>query len=53
MGETIRSNHLKNIFDSGELQLDSVCADFAHTANDGKSYQTKFWMAIELIRNSY
>lgn len=34
---TVITKHLKNIFDSGELQLYSVCANFAHTANDGKS----------------
>lgn len=33
---TVVSKHLKNIFESSELQQDSVCAKFAHTAEDGK-----------------
>ncbi len=37
---TVVSKHLKNIFESSELQQDSVCAKFAHTAEDGKTYNT-------------
>lgn len=37
---TVISKHLKNIFESSELQQDSVCAKFAHTAEDGKIYNT-------------
>ena len=33
---TVITQHLKNKFDSSELQQDSVCAKFAHTAEDGK-----------------
>lgn len=39
---TVVSKHLKNIFESSELQQDSVCAEFAHTAEDGKIYNTQF-----------
>lgn len=35
---TVVSKHLKNIFESSELQQDSVCANFAHTAEDDKIY---------------
>ena len=38
---SVITKHLKNIFDSGELDEESVCANFAHTAADGKTYQTK------------
>ena len=31
--------HLKNIFSSGELDENSVCRNFRHTADDGKNYQ--------------
>ncbi|MDR0835098.1 MAG: phosphoribosylaminoimidazolesuccinocarboxamide synthase, partial [Tannerella sp.] len=31
--------HLKNIFESGELDENSVCRKFRHTATDGKNYQ--------------
>ena len=34
---TVITKHLKNIFDSLELHQHSVCANFAHTANDGKT----------------
>ena len=35
--------HLKNVFASGELSVDSVCAKFAQTADAGKTYQYKFY----------
>ena len=50
---TVITKHLKNIFDSGELLLDSVCANFAHTANDGKKYQTKFYNLDAIISVGY
>ena len=33
------SRHIKNIFEEGELQRNSVVANFATTASDGKTYQ--------------
>jgi len=33
---SVISKHIKNIFLEGELLEESVCAFFAHTANDGK-----------------
>lgn len=35
---TVVSEHLKNIFESSELQQDSVCVKFAHTAENDKIY---------------
>jgi len=35
------TKHINNIFKSGELDKESVCAIFAHTAADGKTYKTK------------
>ena len=35
---TVITKHLKNIFESNELVTDSVCAKFAHTADNGKDY---------------
>ena len=35
------TEHLQNIFQSQELQEDSVCRKFRRTASDGKSYATK------------
>ena len=35
---SVRGKHIRNLFKNGELQKDSVCANFAHTASDGKRY---------------
>ena len=37
------SLHLKNIFSTKELAQDSVTEESSATANDGKSYRTKFY----------
>ena len=50
---TVISKHLKNIFDSSELQQDSVCAKFAHTAEDGKTYNTQFYNLDAIISVGY
>ena len=36
------NKHLKNIFETGELDEKAVCRDFRHTAEDGKDYTTRF-----------
>lgn len=43
------AKHLKNLFDNGELNRDSVCAKFARTASDGKNYQTQFYSLEAII----
>lgn len=43
------AKHLKNLFDDGELNKDSVCAKFARTASDGKTYQTQFYSLEAII----
>ena len=50
---TVITKHLKNIFESEELQLDSVCAKFAHTAEDGKTYSTQFYNLDAIISVGY
>ena len=50
---SVITKHLKNIFETNELQEDSVCAKFAHTASDGKSYQTKFYNLDAIISVGY
>lgn len=50
---SVVTKHLKNIFSSNELQEDSVCAIFAHTAGDGKEYQTKFYSLEATIAVGY
>ncbi len=50
---SVITKHLKNIFKSSELKEDSVCAKFAHTASDGKNYQTKFYNLDAIISVGY
>mgnify|MGYP001214557431 CR=1 FL=1 len=50
---TVITKHLKNIFESAELQQDQVCAKFAHTAEDGKSYNTLFYNLDAIISVGY
>lgn len=50
---TVITKHLKNIFDSAELDEDSVSAKIAHTAQDGKNYQTKFYNLDAILSVGY
>ncbi len=36
---SVITKHVRNVFRDGELDASSVCAKFAHTAEDGKTYQ--------------
>ena len=47
------TKHLKNIFNSGELQEFSVSSILEHTAADGKTYQTKFYNLDAIISVGY
>ena len=42
-GRSTITEHLKNIFEQGELEEYTACRDFRHTAQDGKNYTTKFY----------
>ena len=50
---SVITKHLKNIFVSGELTENSVCAKFAQTADDGKTYQYKFYSLAAIIAVGY
>lgn len=50
---SVITKHIKNIFDEGELREDSVCAKFAHTANDGKTYETLYYNLDMIISVGY
>jgi hypothetical protein len=50
---TTITEHLQNIFTSGELNEDSVCRDFRHTGNDGKEYLNKFYNLDAVISVGY
>ena len=47
------TKHLKNIFESGELQENSVSSILEITAEDGKSYKTKFYNLDAIISVGY
>jgi hypothetical protein len=42
-GRSTITEHLANVFKDGELEENSVCRDFRHTADDGKTYTSKFY----------
>ena len=50
---SVISKHIKNIFLEGELLEESVCAFFAHTANDGKVYNVKYYNLDVVISVGY
>ena len=52
-GRSTITEHLKNIFVEGELDENSVCREFRHTANDGKIYQTKYYNLDAIISVGY
>ena len=47
------SRHIRNIFNEGELVRDSVVADFATTAADGKTYQVEHFDLDVIISVGY
>ena len=50
---SVITKHLKNIFDYRELIANRVCAKFAHTAEDGKTYNTMFYNLDAIISVGY
>ncbi len=53
MDRSVITKHLRNVFKAGELSEDSVCAKFAHTAADGKTYRTNYYNLDALIAVGY
>ena len=47
------SKHIKNIFNDGELTRDSVVANFATTAADGKTYHVDYYNLDVIISVGY
>jgi hypothetical protein len=48
-GRSTITEHLQNIFATGELEEKAVCRDFRHTAEDGKDYTTRFYNLDAII----
>ena len=47
------TQHINNIFKEGELNKISVCKDFLHTAEDGKTYETQYYNLDVIISVGY
>lgn len=50
---SVVTKHLKNIYESGELSEESTCANFAQVADNGKTYQYKFYSLSAIIAVGY
>ncbi|MCQ4638568.1 virulence RhuM family protein [Anaerovorax odorimutans] len=50
---SVITKHLKNIFESGELDENSTCANFAQVADNGKTYQYKFYSLAAIVAIGY
>lgn len=47
------SRHIKNVLEDGELEADSVIANFATTATDGKKYSVAYYNLDMIISVGY
>jgi hypothetical protein len=50
---SVITKHLRNIFNEEELDKSSVCANFAHTAADGKTYNTQYYNLDAILSVGY
>ena len=50
---SVIGKHIRNIFKEGELKKESVWAKFAHTADDGKTYQVDYFNLDVIISVGY
>ena len=50
---SVITKHIRNIFEEGELVEQAVCANFARTAADGKTYQTVYYNLDVIISVGY
>jgi hypothetical protein len=50
---SVITKHIRNIFKEKELDAKAVCAKFAHTATDGKTYQVEHYNLDAIISIGY
>ncbi len=50
---SVVTKHLQNIFNDGEIDENSTCANFAQVADNGKTYQYKFYSLQAIIAVGY
>lgn len=53
VGRSAVVKHLRNIFESGELNEGSTCAKMEQVANNGKKYQYKYYSLAAIIAVGY
>ncbi|EJF10373.1 MULTISPECIES: virulence protein RhuM/Fic/DOC family protein [Pontibacter] len=52
-GRATITEHIRNVFNEGELDEKQVCRKFRHTAEDGKSYLTTYYNLDVIISVGY
>ena len=50
---SVITKHVRNVFREGELEASAVCANFARTADDGKTYQVDHYNLDVVISVGY
>lgn len=50
---SVVTKHIRNVLKDKELDASSVCAKFAHTADDGKVYQVQFYNLDVILSVGY
>lgn len=50
---SVVTKHIRNVFKDKELDAKAVCAKFAHTATDGKTYQVEYYSLDAIISVGY
>ena len=50
---SVVTKHLKTIYQSGELSEAATCANFAQVADNGRTYQYKFYALAAIIAVGY
>ncbi len=50
---SVITKHVRNLFEEGELAEEAVCANYARTAADGKTYQTVYYNLDVIISVGY
>ena len=50
---SVITKHIRNVFKEKELNKNSVCANFAHTAGDGKLYDVEYYNLDVIISVGY
>ena len=52
-GRTTITEHLKNIYQTGELDEQTTCRKFRHMGSTGQEYETKFYNLDAIISVGY